>query len=1514
MGEQTIWVIDPDPVFRRQVEETLHKAGFRTAGLEVISQPFLWKEDDTVVITADLLPIPSLPAVVVALVPPGDAATQARVLKSGVCWYIPRDPAWLPHLPTILTAIQAQREQATAGGIYRRVMEQMDEGVVVEDTEGRFIFISPKAAKLLGHRPEDLLGQHYSEIVCTNDRERVSTEAAKRAHGIASQYEARVVRSNGSLLPVWIAATPLFEEGRFTGVLATFRDISREKSLRERFRALQQVAAAVGEEQGLPEIFARARDALRVVIEGARDTLFTVVDEDGETLRPLVLEQQQYLRDLIEELFHIPPSEVRFPLSRLPVEWRTRIPKGRPCISLDVEAAGRDVVGPEIVQRALQVIPVRGIVGLPLRSGGLLRGMIAVTLDQTHVRQEDLDLAMAVANLVAGALESRAFLEQARQRIYSLDRLFELAQATATSTEPMELATIAARQFIQALNMEKATISLWDRETDTLQSLVSLRYDYQEGVFRPCDERQEEGCSLRDIPATRKATGSQQPLQLLASDPACDPCELEYMKAAGARMLVLLPLVHKGECIGIVALEDSVRKQRLPPDQMNLAMTLAVQVAAAMENARLFVEVQRRAVQLQTAAEVAQHATAILSVEALLSQTAELIRERFDLYYVGIFLVDDTSQWAVLRAGTGEAGRQMLDAGHKLEVGGSSMIGLCVSTGKARIALDAGKEKVRFANPLLPETRSEMALPLVSRGRVIGAMSIQSTQPGAFSQEDITVFQTIADQLANAIENARLHEEQQRRLIELTSLYEIGRAITAVLDPLELVEAVYQQVNRFMDASNFYIALWDRNTDAIHMPVIIEGDRRFYDQEASWEGLIGWVLRNGEPLLIDDLNREGAVPSSVTPLFVGEVRPRAIVLVPLAIGDKIIGVLSVQSEQGDAYTQQDLDFLTAVASQVAVAVENARLYEQERRRAEELAALNVVAARLGQSLELQEVLEATMEEVIRALNVEASAISLVDEETGELVLCAQQGLHYFHLNTRIPLGKGLSGHVVRTGEVLITGDVSGDPRLAVPEFAQEHVQAMALVPMHCRGKVVGVLSAMSHAPHEFTDREIALLRAIANQVGVAVENARLFEAERAQRQMAETLRSIATVLTSSLEFGAVLDRLLKHLKRLVSYDRATVLLLEEDRLQVAAVQGYNHLPDGREAIGHTVALEEDPLLTSVVVDKETVLISDATTDPRWRYDPVQWPTGSWIGTPLEVRDTVIGMLSVAREDPGAFSQREATLVSDIASHAAIAIENARLYEAVREHAVDLEVAYVRLQEADQLKDEMIQNVSHELRTPLTFIKGYVQLLLNGELGPLTDAQDKSLQLVSRKTEQLARLVEDMITLEMVSPETLDIEPVNLGYLARAALDGCRIEATRAGIELREEIPEGLPPAAADWARISQVFDNLLTNAIKFSPDGGTITVRVMDAGDCLRAEVSDTGIGIPEEKLPRIFERFYQVDGSSRRRFRGAGLGLAIVKKIVEAHGGRVGVQSKLGEGSTFYFTLPKSGAPPSDD
>jgi signal transduction histidine kinase len=296
---------------------------------------------------------------------------------------------------------------------------------------------------------------------------------------------------------------------------------------------------------------------------------------------------------------------------------------------------------------------------------------------------------------------------------------------------------------------------------------------------------------------------------------------------------------------------------------------------------------------------------------------------------------------------------------------------------------------------------------------------------------------------------------------------------------------------------------------------------------------------------------------------------------------------------------------------------------------------------------------------------------------------------------------------------------------------------------------------------------------------------------------------------------------------------------------------------------------------------------------------------SLLVVPLITKNEPIGTLSIDDEKPNAFGPGEGRLLTIAAAQVSAAIENADLLRNLRDRAMQLERTLEELRQLHQHKTEFVQNLSHELRTPLTFVKGYVQLMLEGAMGEINLDMRRALSVVEQRTEGLIRLVNDIISLEKVEVGIINFQTISLAEVAKNSVVGAAMTARKAGLRIELEAPDDLPLVYADPDRLGQVFDNLLGNAIKFSPSGTAITVRLSRSGDFVHADVEDHGIGIPADKLDRIFDRFYQVDGSTKRRYGGTGLGLAIVKTIVESHGGRVVVESEVGVGSNFSFILP---------
>ncbi len=374
-----------------------------------------------------------------------------------------------------------------------------------------------------------------------------------------------------------------------------------------------------------------------------------------------------------------------------------------------------------------------------------------------------------------------------RRHNRELATLYEAATAINTNLSLEAVLQTVATQMSRAIGVTGCALSLWNREKQLLETLVDYGLSWKDDQRLSGDypSRSFGSYSLANYPTTRQVLETRQAIIICEDNTEADPAELALMHEQGVKSLLMLPLIARDQVIGLVELLDEVEIHSFSTEEIRLAESLAAHAAVAVENAqlyeraqqeiaerkqgemerdRLLADLRRRRTRLETASQISKWASTLLDPEELMAQAVNLIRDRFDMYYVGLFLIDEQNEYAILCAGTGRAGRQMLAAHHRLLIGGESMIGQCVARAQARIALDVGLEAVRFDNPELPETRSEMALPLLSRGRCIGALTVQSTQEAAFSTDDVTTLQTMADQLAVAIENARLFQQLGEQL------------------------------------------------------------------------------------------------------------------------------------------------------------------------------------------------------------------------------------------------------------------------------------------------------------------------------------------------------------------------------------------------------------------------------------------------------------------------------------------------------------------------------------------------------------------------------------------------------------------------------------------------------------------------------------------------------------------------------------------------------------------------------
>jgi GAF domain-containing protein len=420
------------------------------------------------------------------------------------------------------------------------------------------------------------------------------------------------------------------------------------------------------------------------------------------------------------------------------------------------------------------------------------------------------------------------------------------------------------------------------------------------------------------------------------------------------------------------------------------ALERARYAAAEMERQRGLLEVvvldrtrdlERRAVQLATAAEVGRAAASILDLDTLVRQVVELVRGRFDLYYAGLFLLDQKGTSAVLAAGTGEAGRTMREEGHKLEVGGVSMVGAACSQRKARIALDVGDELNRFDNPLLPDTRSEMALPLLVGERVLGALDVQSTEPSAFSERDIAVLQLVADQVAVAVDNARKFS-QEAELLEATSpLYRISRRLASAITPEDIAQVVIDSVAE-TEADGCVVARLNLLPGGEIDGVSFLGDwnRHKAAQLTAGSTFPAGVSPFPLPIVtsywtINDLTLDLQMPQGLRSFLAG-YNARGFVNIPLRAAERVIGFVSIYREETGPFSAVSVRQYETLVDQAAVALERARLLEEAQIRAARERLISEVSARMREQLDVEAVLNTTAGEMVRALDLEEIVIRL----------------------------------------------------------------------------------------------------------------------------------------------------------------------------------------------------------------------------------------------------------------------------------------------------------------------------------------------------------------------------------------------------------------------------------------------------------------------------------------------------------------------------------------------------------
>jgi GAF domain-containing protein len=981
----------------------------------------------------------------------------------------------------------------------------------------------------------------------------------------------------------------------------------------------------------------------------------------------------------------------------------------------------------ETTRRMMALSGIGSFVIVPLSARQNWLGALIVGRNTPSSYDEELIYAWwTLCGQAAAAIQNARLLEQTQQRTTQLEwlALIESTLSQATDEEGIltaitlgvDMDQLPSRILLQYLETDE------NRQPTTLYP-VSIWHD---GIIVSDHPDLHQRYQVSEIP-TSKLWLAAPNATLFVSDLETDLRVDEQIRQQAAQLdfqaFALMPLRSADRWQGLVTFLWS-ESHTFSPDEHYYLQQLLEPMSAVVASRRAYLaqqearsESERRAILLQTATEISHAASSILDPDELIQQAVDLIRERFGLYYAGLFLVDQSGElsdeagkWAVLSAGTGLAGQQMITQGHKLEIGGESMIGWCVANAQARIALDVGKEAVRFVNPFLPETRSEMALPLISRGHVIGAMTIQSTQEAAFSQEDIALLQTMADQLANAIENTRLFEQTQTALGETETLYRSSLAIGAAASAQDVGQATidYATTHAVDTARILWLEYkgdkpanlrfgpaWRRDRPAVTADVSLSLDD---------DPLVAYMDAN-ESIVVSDILTDERADQATRQLLVDQFDLRAFVMMPIAQQDHRFGYLFVGRKTPGPFTEQELRQYATLTAQAAIALENKRLYSQEQSRRQRAEAVVRVGRLLASTLDLDTVLPQVMEEAAKMMTVTQCGVIILDEQAGVGRLLIQFPIEAEGAEqVQIPIAGNLSlERVIETREPLNIVDAETDPLTASIRdvIQQRRIKSILITPMLVGGKIIGTIGFDSlDRRRYFTEEEIRASITLADQMAATLENIRLLKQTQAVAREQTILSEMSRDLTTVLDVEAVIDRVHHHTNRLMDATNFYVALYHPQEDAVS----FPLYAEGERIRRIYERRQSGKGLTEYVIRTRRPLLLRENVS-RWLEQKLEvLPIGrnaeSWLGVPMMIGEQVTGVIAVqSYTTPRLYDDHQRDLLNAVANQTAIAIENARLFKQ----------AQTRAQQEQKLRE-----ITNHLRTPLE-IDGVMRTLAR-ELG------------------------------------------------------------------------------------------------------------------------------------------------------------------------------------------------------
>ena len=1122
-------------------------------------------------------------------------------------------------------------------------------------------------------------------------------------------------------------------------------------------------------------------------------------------------------------------------------------------------------------------------IALPVKiSAGRSAGVLAIgRRPLAEFSDEDQQIFDRLASQVGVGLQNLNLLTETRRRLHEVNLLLDFSQKIGTlkTDEIMDLLLASLMQVVPAA--QSAWVGLAEEKGALIIPRAVRGYADNASLLQI-----RLPLSGSELTLAAQVFHSGQPRRLAEINfaslyPISSEDLMRYRRATGGRLPVstlALPVRLGDKSMGALVLENFDRSEAFTDEDASLALSLAQQTALALESARLFQASEQRASQLQALTRAAATITTNLQTSELIDSLLDQLQSVVPYETATLWLRQGNTLSVAAANGFSDSESRV---GISVGVQDSALFQEMIVSGSA-ISVPDVRLDARFPGLLEPDHYSWLAVPLIYKSELSGVIALEKREAGFYTPEHLQTAATFAGQAAVSLENARLFEDSTRRAAELDErsqrlalLNRFSSELNASLEVDYILRLTAQQLITALGGSHAAVILRDENGgNLLHTEVPPQ--------------VRALPLQLPEIPLLGRLSETLGIFSSADALTEAEIKPlmdaglrqqgtQSVLIVPLAYGANLHGWLMLQSGEARRFTLPEIELARTITNQAAIAIQNANLLRETRRlkddlerRVEERTAelsrehqssqtMLRIITELSTSLDLDHVLVRTLEVLNNSLGARQSIILLSASnrtyQCGDLLADPAGGLKP---------EKEVSRWVVRRRSTALVQDIHADTRWNFAEGTRFSYRSLLGVPLVLGEDVLGTLLLLHPEPAHFAPDQVNLIEATARQIAIALNNAELFTLIRDQAEN--------------------LGGMLRGQQQEASRSRG---ILEAVADGVLVVDASNQVTLFNPAAEQILGLKASEMMNKPL-DQFLGIFGKAATDwfatiRTWSKNPSAYRAGEVYTEQVELEN--------------------GRIVSVLLSPVVWRNEFLGTVSSFRDITHEVQV--------DRLKSEFVANVSHELRTPLTSIKGYVDIMLMGAAGKLSEQQKHFLDVVRTSAIRLHILINDLLDLSHIETGQvkLQMKALDLHPLVEEVVHQLRARAQEENkpFTFTVQAPPHLPAVLADKDRLQQVVNALVLNGYNYTAENGQVDVRISQSAEEVRVEVRDNGIGILEEDKPRIFERFYRGTDPLVLATAGTGLGLAMAKTLVEMHHGSIGFESsgKSGEGSTFFFTLP---------